>query len=79
MPPDDELARAWRLTAASLPDGWRLDGIRCTSTGLAAEQRGTRWRAVAIGPDDATLEGEGDGPLDALGDLRARAAPPLSP
>jgi len=31
-----------------MPLGWHLDSLRCTSTGLAPEQRSDRWVAVAV-------------------------------
>ena len=60
------LNRAWIEAEAALPIGWHLDSLRCASTGLAPEQRSTRWLALATGPTGETIEGEGDGPIGAL-------------
>jgi hypothetical protein len=70
------LNRAWIEAPAALPLEWRLEGLTCTSTGLAPEQRSDRWRAWAAGPDGQTIEGEGDGPIAALNAL-ARELRPL--
>ena len=80
MPPDrlerSGLNRAWIEVDAALPLGWHLDRLRCASTGLAPEQRSTRWLALATGPTGETIESEGDGPLGALNAL-ARDLLPL--
>ena len=36
------LSQAWMAAEASLPPGWRLEGVTCASTGLQAEQRSDR-------------------------------------
>ena len=69
MDSGSELEKAWTDAEAALPPGWRLDGLRCASTGLAVEHRSEDWRAVARGPDDTMLEGRGGEPLTALSDL----------
>ena len=66
------LNRAWIEAEAALPLGWHLDSLRCASTGLAPEQRSDRWLALATGPKGETIEGEGDGPIGALGTLARR-------
>ncbi len=68
------LERAWASAERALPPGWRLDGLRCQSTGLAEEQRSEAWRAVARGPAGEEVSGLGASPLDALEDL-ARKLP----
>lgn len=68
----DPLAAAWNATRAALPDGWRLEGLRCTSTGLAPNQRDDRWRAEACGPEGACVTVESDAPEGALLTLRDR-------
>ncbi|HEX2766554.1 MAG TPA: hypothetical protein VHR55_07975 [Candidatus Limnocylindria bacterium] len=65
----DELTSAWRATQDRLPSGWTLDGIRCTSTGLAPQDRGEGWRALALGPDGQSIEVEGDDAEAALREL----------
>ncbi len=63
------LERAWSSAEAALPPGWTLDGLRCQSTGLTADQRSDAWRAVARGPGGEERSGLGAHPLDALADL----------
>lgn len=65
----EALVRAWTAAAVALPRGWTLDGIRCTSTGLAPADRGDRWRAVALGPGGVTVEAAADAPEGALREL----------
>ena len=47
---EPSIEEAWAATQRSLPRGWTLDGLRCASSGLDAEQRSEDWIAVAIGP-----------------------------
>jgi len=54
-----------------LAEGWELS-LRCASEGLGVEQRSDRWRAVAEDGSGSAVEGEGDDPIAALADLRAR-------
>ena len=70
----DDLARMYRRTEAALPAGWRLEGLRCASTGLAMDQRSDEWHAVAHGPNGGELIGRGIEPAAALADLAARIA-----
>jgi hypothetical protein len=65
----DRLELAWADAQAILPPGWRLDGLRCASTGIAPELRSELWRAVAVAPSGEEISGEGLGPLDALAEL----------
>ncbi len=65
----EALVRAWTAAAGALPPGWSLDGIRCTSTGLTPAERGDRWRAVALGPGNVTVEAAADAPEGALREL----------
>jgi hypothetical protein len=67
----DQLELAWNATFRSLPPGWDLS-LRCQSTGLAPGERSEKWRALAEGPEGASLEGRGDDPIAALADLIAR-------
>jgi hypothetical protein len=73
-PEADDLTRAWRRAASALPPDWRLDSLRCLSTGLAPEQRSTRWRAVALGPNDTEKTSDGDNAATALAALVATFA-----
>jgi hypothetical protein len=61
------LNRAWIAASAALPTGWDLDGL--TRIG------GDRWRAWATGPDEARIEGEGDGAVAALQALAHKLGP----
>ena len=70
------LNRAWISAEAALPLEWRIEGVTCASTGLQPEQRSDRWRASATGPTGERIQGEGDGPIQALQAL-ARALAPL--
>ena len=63
---------AWNAAAAALPPGWRLQGLRCTSTGLAPEERDDRWLAEACGPDGACVRLEHSEPEAALAELADR-------
>jgi hypothetical protein len=65
----DELSELYRMTDAALPDGWRLDGLRCQSTGLEPDQRSDAWRAVAVGPGKEAIIAEGSRPADAIAAL----------
>ena len=69
MPPLGRLNTAWVETEAAMPLGWHLDSLRCASTGLAPDQRSSRWVAVALGPAGEKLEAEGGQPVAALGAL----------
>jgi hypothetical protein len=61
-----DLSRVWTEVEEQLPSGWRLDGLRCASTGLAPEDRSEDWVAVAIGPDGETRTCRAVEPGDAL-------------
>jgi len=65
----DALVRAWQTAAEKLPSRWRLDGIRCTSTGLAPGERGERWRALAVDAGGRSAEAVADDPEGALDEL----------
>lgn len=72
MPTMPGLNEAWVRTSAALPLGWWLDSLQCASNGLAPHLRSDRWRAIAIGPDDERIEGEGGGPIEALNVLAVK-------
>ena len=61
-----DLSLVWAEVEGQLPPGWRLDGLRCASTGLAPEDRSEDWVAVAIGPGDETRTCRAADPGDAL-------------
>jgi hypothetical protein len=63
------LTDAWNGAASALPPGWRLEGLRCTSTGLRPSQRGDDWIAEACGPDEACIRVESSDPHQALASL----------
>ena len=75
MPPLGRLDRGWMETEAAMPLGWHLDSLRCTSTGLAPEQRSDRWVAVAVGPHGEKVEAEGGEPVSALAALARLLVP----
>lgn len=66
------LGKAWVQDSATLPLGSPPEGVTCSSTGLAREQRLNRWRAMAAGPIRQTTQGEGDDPISALIELERR-------
>ena len=61
-----DLSRVWAEVEEQLPAGWRLDGLRCASTGLAPADRSEDWVAVAIGPGGEQLTCRAAEPDDAL-------------
>lgn len=67
-----DIVEAWNSARAAAPPGWRLEGLRCTSTGLAPDQRGDRWLAEACGPDGACIIVEESEPRRALRTLAER-------
>jgi hypothetical protein len=62
----DDLTAAWNRTQARLPEGWRLDGLRCASTGLLPAERSDDWIAVAVGPDGTEQTHRAPGAIAAL-------------
>lgn len=56
----------WNRADAAKPLGWRLEGLRCASTGLVPEQRSDRWLAEACGPQGECLKREAGSAQDAL-------------
>jgi hypothetical protein len=73
---DAELGNAWSSTAAALPPGWRLDSLRCASTGLERHERSEDWLAIALDADGAEVVARGGDALVALHELRRIAARP---
>ncbi len=67
----DALSTAWLGAQHRLPNGWQLDGLRCASTGMTAEERSDDWVAVAHGPDGAKRTFQAADPIDALDGLVA--------
>ena len=61
-----DLSRVWVEVEEQLPPGWRLDGLRCASTGLAPEDRSEDWVAMAVGPGGATRTFRAGEPAAAL-------------
>jgi hypothetical protein len=53
-----QLAAAYRATEAALPEGLRLDGLCCASTGLGPEERSDEWRALAADRQAQPLKDE---------------------
>jgi hypothetical protein len=71
-----DVAEAWARTAAKLPPGWELDGLRCASTGMSPEDRSEEWIAVAIGPDGRELQYRAVDPGAALAGLASLVVKP---
>jgi len=63
------MTEVWVRTEASLPLGWWIDSLRCASNGLAPHLRSDRWIAIAKGPEDETIEGEGGSADQAMANL----------
>ena len=61
-----DLSRIWADTAASLPPGWELGGLRCASAGLTPEDRSEEWIAVATGPAGREVKYQAAEPREAL-------------
>ena len=70
------VGEAWARAAAALPAGWRLEGLRCSSTGLDPSQRGDDWIAEACGPNGECLLIESSEPTVALATLTERLVSP---
>jgi hypothetical protein len=65
-PHPDRLTRAWVSTQNHLPEGWRLDGLLCASTGLPAESRFDDWVEIAVGPSGKERSHRAPGAVGAL-------------
>jgi hypothetical protein len=66
------MTEAWVRMEAALPLEWHLDALRCTSTGSLTALTPDHWLAVAVGPDDEQLEGEGSSAEQALAHLAVK-------
>ena len=71
----DELRTAWVEAQHELPDGWRLEALRCASTSLRPDDRSESWIAVAIGIDGEERTARGEDPMLALAALVATLRP----
>ena len=71
----DDLRTAWVESQHELPDGWRLEALRCASTSLQPEDRSESWIAVAIGPEGEERTSRGEDPVLALAALVASLRP----
>ena len=65
----DDLRTAWVEAHHELPDGWRLEALRCASTSLEPANRSDDWIAVAIGPEGEERTARGEDPMLALAAL----------
>jgi hypothetical protein len=61
-----EVARLYADIASEMPDGWELQGLQCTSTGLQPHLRGSDWLAEACGPAGECIKVEARDPAEAL-------------
>jgi hypothetical protein len=61
-----QLTGAWKDTQAHLPEGWTLDGLRCVSIGLGADERSDDWIAVAVRPGQEERRARAGDPIEAL-------------
>jgi hypothetical protein len=69
MTETDQLLAAWRATEATLPAGWRIEALRCASTGLDPASRSDDWVAAAAGPAGARVERRSASAVTALAEL----------
>ena len=60
------------MADSAMPQGWELMGLRCTSSGMAADARSDRWLAEACGPADGCVRVESHSAEDALQQLTTR-------
>ena len=51
----NDVTALWRVADAAAPTGWQLQGLRCSSTGLAPADRSEGWVAEACGPHDGCI------------------------
>ena len=70
-PAPGRLTRAWLMTRERLPEGWKLDALRCVSTDPASESRSGHWMAVALGPAGEERSHRADDAVTALEGLAA--------
>lgn len=69
--PRQTISNLYVRTAHALPDGWVLEGLRCTSEGLRPEQRRDGWLVEACGPAGDCVKIEAPSPAEALFALSA--------
>ena len=50
------LTDAWNDAASAAPNGWALQGLRCASKSVDADQRTSWWIAEACGPENACIQ-----------------------
>jgi hypothetical protein len=74
-PAPDQLTRAWLKAQGRLPEGWDLDGLRCTSTSTTPESRSDHWVAMAVGPEGEKCSHQADDAISALEGLAASFDP----
>ena len=74
MPDIPDLTAAWTAAQSHLPDGWRVETLRCASTSLRPEDRSDDWIAVALGPDGEERTARAGEPAAALFALVASLA-----
>jgi hypothetical protein len=65
----DDLRTAWVEAGHELPEGWRLEALRCVSTSLDRTGESDDWIAVALGPEGEERTGRGEDPILALAAL----------
>jgi len=68
-PAGDDIGALWRRAETVLPQGWRLDSLRCASASLVAHDRSDRWIAVAIDDVGNERRAEADTPAAAIDSL----------
>jgi hypothetical protein len=71
----DDLRTAWLEAQHELPEGWRLEALRCAPSSLHPADRSDDWIAVAIGPEGEERTARGEDPMLALAALVADLRP----
>ena len=62
----DDLTKVWRDAEGRLPPGWRLDGLRCASTGLNPGERSADWIAAAVSQNGQERRHRASDPVSAI-------------
>jgi hypothetical protein len=69
------LTQSWTRAEASKPHGWTLRGVVLGPREADPVIRSETWVAWARGPNGERVEGQGDNPEQALGDLANKLRP----
>ena len=70
-PAPDQLTRSWSAAQGRLPDGWRVEALRCASSGPSTDSGSADWTATAVGPAGEERSYRADDAISALEGLAA--------